>query len=180
MLYLFFGEDTFRSRQGLHKFIERASYKKVRPTSFLWLTSDTFSKSAFQELLRTGSLFGEQYLVVCEGLLKEAEAADFLAENLKFCADSENIFIFWEEILEKSLLNIFKKCAEKIEEFNILSLKESRVWLEEEARRRKVTLPVSLKEELIHQCGANLWLLSQELEKYALTLKTDSLSQKKE
>ncbi len=177
MFYLFFGEDTFQSRRRLHEFLEEIS-KKSRHSS-VWLAPHDFTKPYFNELLRTSSLFGEKQIFVCENLLKEGETADFIVKNTKLCAKSENIFIFWEEQLETPLVNAFKKHAEKNEEFKFLSPREIRAWLENEAAGRKISLPSNLKEELAKQCGADLWSLSQELEKYCLTLKTDSFSENK-
>jgi DNA polymerase III delta subunit len=171
MLYLFFGEDNFRSRESLHEFLRKTS--KGSSLSLSWFDSDTFTRPTFEELTRAKNLFGGNYTVVCEGLLKDADIAGFFQENLKFCASSENTFIFWEEILESSFLNIFKKYAEKIAEFKPLSFRETKTWLEKETEKRKIEIPAILREELIGQCGSNLWLLSSELEKYALSSKKE-------
>jgi DNA polymerase III delta subunit len=168
MLYLFFGEDSFQSRENLHIFLNRISSDEKR-SSLSWFNPDNFLKTSFEELMRAKNLFGGNCTVVCEGLLKDADTADFLKENLKFCAASENIFIFWEEILESFLLAVFKKYAAKIEEFKMLTPREAKLWLQKEAEKRKIEMPDSLKEELIKQCGSNLWLLSSELEKYGLS-----------
>lgn len=173
MLYLFFGEDTFRSRQALREFIEAASKDKSRPFSISWLSPDTFSRANFEEFQRTENLFGGKYLIVCEDLLKEAETADFVAKNLKSCSRSENIFLFWEEGLESSFLKTFKNHARGIEEFKPLSSGKIRNWLEGESKKRKVSMTGDLSEELIRQYGSDLWSLSQALEKHALAPKAD-------
>ncbi len=176
MLYLFWGEDTYRSRQGLHEFIGQLSGGKNRPFSFLWLTPEAFIKSFFEELLRSKNLFDSESIIVCENLLKESDTAEFLEDNLELCGRSENIFLFWEEGLELSYLEKFKRYAKKTEEFKLLPLPQIRIWLEKELKKRKILIAAGISEELIKQCGSNLWLLLQELEKYALTSKTDSLS----
>lgn len=123
--------------------------------------------------MRTKNIFGEECIVVCESLFKEttADILDFLKGNLNLCASSENIFIFWEEILDSAFLNIFKKYAEKIEEFKPLSYRETQNWLKKEAEKKKIALSGDTLSELVHQSGENLWLLSSELEKYALSSK---------
>ncbi len=173
MLYLFFGEDTFRSRQALREFIEAASKDKSRPFSISWLSPDTFSRANFEEFQRTENLFGGKYLIVCEDLLKEAETADFVTKNLKSCSRSENIFLFWEETLEPVFFSTFKKHAENISEFKPLSPLKTRNWLENESKKREVSLAGGLSEELIRQYGSDLWSLSQALEKHALAPKVD-------
>ncbi|MFH0803942.1 MAG: hypothetical protein V1877_02405 [Candidatus Tagabacteria bacterium] len=179
MLYLFFGEDTFRSRQALREFIEGASKDKSRPFSISWLSPDTFSRANFEEFQRTENLFGGKYLIVCEDLLKEAETADFVTKNLKSCGRSENIFLFWEETLEPVFFSAFKKHAENISEFKPFSPLKIRSWLENEAEKRKVSMAGGLSEELIRQYGNDLWSLSQALEKHALAPKADLFLNKK-
>ncbi len=180
MLYLFFGEDTYRSRQALHEFMEKLPQSQNQPLSVSWLSPDTFNNADFEEIARTGNLFGGKYLVVCEGLLKEPETADFVAKNLKACALSENIFLFWEENLESPISAAFEKHAENISEFKPLSALKARNWLEKEAEKRKISLASGLCGELIEQYGANLWSLSQELEKHGLAPKTNIPLIKKE
>jgi DNA polymerase III delta subunit len=178
MLYLFFGEDSFRSRENLHIFLNRISSDEKR-SSLSWFNPDNFLRPSFEELMRAKNLFGGNCTVVCEGLFKDADMADFLKKNLKLCAASENTFVFWEEILESFLLAAFKKYATKVEEFKILIPREAKLWLQKEAEKRKIKMPDSLKEELIKQCGSNLWLLSSELEKYGLSSQKElSLNQK--
>ncbi len=153
MLYLFFGEDTFRSRRKLNEFTGEIFKQSPRP-SFSLFTSESFLKPAFEELLRTKSLFAEKQVVVCESVLQESETADFICKNLKSCADSENIFIFWEE--ESKLPSaVFKKYAEEINEFKTLFPREIKIWLEEEAENKKIILPANAREKLIRRAGGN-------------------------
>lgn len=177
MFYLFFGEDTFQSRRRLHEFLEEASKSSRR--SCVWLAAGDVAESSFGELLRTASLFGERKIFVCENILKEEEAADFIVKNIKACAGSENIFVFWEEEMGAPLAGALKKHAEKAEEFKFLPPGKIRAWLENEAAGKKISLPAGLKEELAKRHGSDLWSLSQELEKYCLAGKTDSLSENK-
>lgn len=173
MLYLFFGEDTFMSRHALREFIETAPKKYKRSFSAFWLSPDTFFKANFEEFQRTENLFGGGYLIICEDLLKELETADFVAKNLKSCASSQNIFLFWEETLEPFFFSTFKKYAENISEFKPLSPLKTRNWLENESTKRKISMAGGLSEELIKQYGNDLWSLSQALEKHSLAPKAD-------
>ncbi len=173
MLCLFFGGDTYRSRQGLREFLERSDKNDFfSPLRFI---PDGFDESAFSELLRAKNLFAEKHTVICESLLEEADNRDFVLNNLKFCSSSENLFVFWEETPEAAVLAVFKKYSQKMEEFKSLPLGRLRVWLEEELEKRKISMPHRHKEELLRQSGANLWLLIQEIEKYYLASKTGAL-----
>ena len=178
MLYLFFGEDGFRSRERLHEFLEQLSDGKDRMFSLSWLDADTFAKPSFEELVREESLFGGHYIIVCENLFKEEDLSDFLVKNLELCKRSKKIFVFCEEELKSPYLRHFQKFAEKVEEFSFLSHPQLRVWLEKEAKKRGIEMTSGFREELIQQYGKNLWTFSQELEKYALTLKKEFLGKK--
>ncbi len=173
MVYLFFGEDTFQSRQRLHKFLEEVK------GNFFWFNPETFEKSAFEELMRTENIFGGKYVIICENIFQEKEIADFCLENLKLCVNSSNIFVFWEENLDSGAVKVFKKYAEKIEEFEFLPLRDLKIWLEKEAEKKKIIIPSVLKEDLIQHGSSNLWLISQELEKYTLSSKKDFETAKK-
>jgi len=178
MLYLFFGEDNFRRRERLHEFLEQLSDGEDRTFSLSRFDSDTFAKISFEELAREESLFGGHHIIVCENLFQEEDLPDFLVKHLELCKCSKKIFVFCEEELKSPYLRHFQKFAEKVEEFNFLSLPQVRIWLEKEAKKREVEMTSGLREELIQQCGRNLWLLSQELEKYALTLKKEFFGKK--
>ena len=180
MLYLFFGEDNFRSRERLHVFLEQLSDSKDRTFSVSRFDADTFERTAFEELVREESLFGGHYIIVCENLFQEEDIADFLAGKLELCACSGKIFVFCEDVLKAVYLKQFQKFAEKVEEFGLLPLPQLRSWLEKEAKNRNIELNSGFREEMIQQYGRNLWLLAQELEKYSLTQKKESLGRKKE
>ncbi len=175
MLYLFFGEDDFRSRHRLNEFLEQITDNKNRALSVSWFNPDTFTKEAFKEIVRGSSLFGGCYVAVCENLLAEKGTADFISENLKACVGSENVFVFWEEDLDPVLLKALKKHTREVEEFKFLSPREARNWLEKEAEKRGIEAPTAFLQDLVRQNGQNLWFLSQELEKYALAPKKDDL-----
>ena len=174
MLYLFFGDDDFRSRQMLRAFTGGLLQNKASAFSVARFDADSFRKDFFLELARGNSLFGDRKIVICENLFQETGAADFLEENLKFCADSEDIFVFWEKGTKIPAIEKLKKIADKAEECKNLSLGQIRNWLKEEITRRNIKIPAGLCEELIRRCGNNLWLFSQELEKYALSRQSES------
>lgn len=180
MIYLFFGEDNFRSRERLHEFLGQLSDGKNRTFSLSWLDADTFAKLSFEELAREESLFGGHYIIVCENLFQKEDLPDFLVKNLELCKCSKKIFVFCEESLEPSHLRYFQKFAEKVEEFNFLPLPQLRIWLEKEAKKKEVEMTSGLREEMIQQYGRNLWLLSHELEKYALNSVKESFSRRPE
>ncbi len=180
MLYLFLGEDNFRRRERLHEFLEQLSVDKDRTFSLSWLNADTFAKPSFEELVREESLFGGHYIIVCENLFQEEDFSGFLVKNLELCACSKKIFVFCEDEVEPSYLRHFQKFAAKIEEFSFLPQSQLRVWLEKEAKQKGIEMTSGLREELIRQCGNNLWLLSQEIEKYALNSEKEFSGRKSE
>lgn len=175
MLYLLYGKDTFRSRQKLNELLDFFRSKTGKFGIFrlegekfpLGLALDR-QKSEFEELLKTGILFAQKHMVICERLMENKFLSEFVSENFSKCADSENVFIFWEESLDGEILKLFKKNTDKIEEFKPLSGVKLKTWLKNEINKRKVQSDPAFLESLIEQCGSDLWCASKEIEKYGL------------
>lgn len=69
------------------------------------------------ELLGGQGLFHNKMIVQMDGLLKNKEIKETIVDNLKEMKESENVFIFIEEELDKITLGKFEKKAEKVQEF---------------------------------------------------------------
>jgi DNA polymerase III delta subunit len=170
MIYLFWGEDTFRSRQKLRELTDDF-IKSREPPAFFHFDAGSFDKTSFEELLKGKNLFSRYCLVICERILSAEsgkETAIYLKDKIDPCSRSENIFLFWEENLAPPILEIFKSNGVKAQEFKFLLPKQIRVWLRQEAGKRNIKVSPSAEEEILTK-GKDLWLLSNELEKYALS-----------
>lgn len=161
MFYLLYGQDTYRSKEKLNKLVEffRA---KVSGLGVFNIDNENFTESKFEELIRAKNLFNKKHIIVCRGLLGDQASADFIMRALKRCADSENIFLFGEEELDKKTLEQAKKQAQKTQEFNNLTGSKLKTWIGKKGAEGRTA------EQIISQCGSDLWCAAKEIEKYRL------------
>ena len=123
MLYLLHGTDFKKSREKLHLLIE-ALLKKESSASQFRIDDENFSEDLLEEMISSQTLFGSRYIVVCDKLFADKEVGEIVLKELKNISKSQNIFIFIEEGLTKTILSRFDKWAEKIQEFKLKEIKK--------------------------------------------------------
>lgn len=167
MLYLLYGKDTLRSRQKLNELLDFFRSKKENSGVFR-MDEENFNIEELEGFLKSKSLFGEKSVVVCEGLLENKAASNFILKNFDRCANSDSIFLFLEKEISDELLGPFKENSEKIQKFDLLVGAKIKKWMQEEAEKRKIKLPESVQEKIAEKCGNDLWCVSSEMELYSL------------
>lgn len=178
MIYLCFGEDTYRKKEKVKELINGFSRENH---SFLFsrLDAENFKKDEFEELIRSADLFGKNRIIVCENILGDKNSAEFIMGNISLCSQSQNVFIFSENNLEPDIAGVFKKHGAKLEEFSYLSSWEIKKWLKNEARKKEINLEENIENNLMEESDKDLWLLASNLEKYCLNKKTAEPLKKK-
>ena len=161
MFYLLHGQDTYRSREKLNELVSYFK-TKVSGLGFFKIEGENFSEAEFQELLKGKTLFEKKYVVVCERVLENKEALNFILGSLDDLAKTDNMFLFWEEEVDEKVLEELKKMAYKVQEYKPLDGVKLKTWL----ATKKV--PANIASEIIKKCGADLWRASKEIEKYEL------------
>ncbi len=159
MIYVFHGNKTLSK---FTKLIE-SLLKKKPDASVFKINSESFSEDQLKELIQGQGLFEKKYIVSLNGVLQEEE----ILSKLKEIAASENIFVFWEEVIDKKTLKKLEKYAEKIsgvdevkekkETFNMFSFSDAlgkkdkkQLWI-----LYQKALQQSVRPEEIH--GIFLW-----------------------
>jgi len=161
MFYILHGQDTYRSREKFNELVSHFK-TKVSDLGFFRIEGENFSEAEFKELLRGKTLFEKKYVVVCENVLENKEALNFIPGGLDDLAKTENMFLFWEEGVEEKVLEEFKKQAYKIQEYKPLDSARLKAWF---AAKK---IPANIASEIIKKSGSDLWRASKEIEKYAL------------
>ena len=161
MFYLLHGQDTYRSREKLNELVSHFK-TKVSGLGFFRIEGENFSEAEFQELLKGKTLFEKKYVVVCERVLENKEALNFILGSLDDLAKTDNMFLFWEEEIDEKTLEEFKKKAYKVQEYKPLD------GVKLKARLAAKKIPANIASEIIKKCGSDLWRASKEIEKYAL------------
>ena len=161
MFYVIYGKDTYRSREKLKELVSHFK-TKVSGLGFFRIEGENFNEVEFQELLRGKTLFEKKYVVLCEEVLKNKEALNFLLGNLDNMAKTENMFLFLEEEVDKNVLGEFEKLAFKVQEYKLLDSARLKAWFS--AKK----IPLNIASDIIKKCGPDLWSASKEIEKYQL------------
>src|SRR3989338_8731887 len=161
MFYLLHGQDTYRSREKLKELVSHFK-TKVSGLGFFRIEGENFSEAEFKELLRGKTLFEKKYVVVCDEVLENKEALNFILGSLDDLAKTDNMFLFLEEEVDEKVLEEFKKQAYKIQEYKPLDGVKLKAWFAAQK------IPLNIASEIIKKCGSDLWRASKEIEKYAL------------
>jgi len=161
MFYLLHGQDTYRSREKLNELVSHFK-TKVSGLGFFRIEGENFSEAEFQELLKGKTLFEKKYVVVCERVLENKEALNFILGSLDDLAKTDNMFLFWEEEIDEKTLEEVKKQAYKVQEYKPLD------GVKLKARLAAKKIPANIASEIIKKCGSDLWRASKEIEKYEL------------
>jgi len=122
MLYLLYGQDTFRGKQKLVQILDFFR-SKIGNLGIFRLEGDNFNLAELEELLKTQTLFGKKHLVVCDRIFESPDAKKFFQNNVEKFATSQNLFIFFEEEITGEDIGLFERYAEKIQEFKPVNKK---------------------------------------------------------
>lgn len=90
---------------------------KKPDASVFKINSENFNEDELKELIGGQALFNQKYIVTLSRLLEVPEAEDFLMNNLKELAESENVFVWVEEKVNSKTLEKISKKSEKVQNF---------------------------------------------------------------
>jgi DNA polymerase III delta subunit len=150
MLYLLHGENFKESRKKLHSLVESLLKKEPNASQF-HIDNENFCYDLLKEMIGSIDLFVGKYIVVVDKIFEDKENGDAVLKELKEIANSENIFIFIEEKLNKTILARFKKWAEKIQEFT-----------EKETKKQEQFNVFSITDALGKRDKRGMWVLYQK------------------
>ena len=117
MLYLLYGTNFKKSREKLHSVVD-SLLKKKPDASFFKLDSSDFLESQLDEFISSQGLFEQKYIVQMDGFLEDKKVGDIVMGKIEEIAKSENVFVFIENSLGKSVLKKVGEVAQKVQEFN--------------------------------------------------------------
>lgn len=171
MIYLLYGEDTYRSRKKLNEIIEE--YRKKSGPYFdferIDAESETFSK--LRNTIGAGSLFSSKKMIVVENFLSSDDCLAFLKEQSAGLKENKDLFlVIWEGKLDPKTEKQISKTEDfftKSQEFKLLGGWALEEWIYNASHERNITL---LPEEHLHllALGGNLWAITNELDKIML------------
>lgn len=119
MIYLFYGENSFKAKQKAREITNALIDKKGEHGRFslFEIDDDNFNIEEAERLINSHNLFGDKNLTVFKYILENKVAEDFCSKNLPRLASSQNIFIFLEKETKEDIFNEIKNLSAKSLEF---------------------------------------------------------------
>jgi DNA polymerase-3 subunit delta len=180
MIYLLFGEDTFRSRSKLAEIVKE--HQKVRHGGLNLFRFDfnDFSMTQasqadeferFKVGLETASMFPEKKFFILENVFSDGGLSKKFLEYLKSKTHllNSHILVFFEAgkpDLDNPLFVFLSKCA-KTQEFKLLGSQSLHNLIRQQAKDLGSEVSSQAIEKLITFFGHDLWALSNELRRLA-------------
>lgn len=168
MIYLLYGEDTYRSRRKLREIAQEYRKKTAGVLDFHKIDAEENDLSALKYAYESSSLFSKKKLIIVENVFSDSCDADLLMKSVIGLKDSKDvIIILWgNEPPPAAKIKSIGRCASKTQEFKNLSGSRLTSWTLEEAKNRGLKLfPARLA--YLARFGNDLWALSNELDKLA-------------
>ncbi len=167
MIRVFTGEDTFRS----HAAYSKARDEAAKLYNLHVLRDENLTEEKLAVALRGQTMFGGASAVAVEGVTAfTGKRADSFVEIIS-SAPKDVEMLFWEKGKPEVRLKVWsflKKNADKWEIFGFPTEGELRAWVSENVRNKGGKISQEAISLLVQYCGADLWSLSNELEKLLL------------
>ena len=151
MIYLIYGKDSFQGREKLKELTDFFR-TKIGNLGIFRIEDENFDPLQFEELIRSQMLFGKKHLVVCNRVLENTGAKFFVKKNIERISVTPNVFLFFEEEIEKELLDLFKKHGEKVQEFKLKKVVEN----------QKDYKPFAICDAVAEKNKSRAWILFQK------------------
>src|SRR5947207_892291 len=135
MLYLLYGEDTYRSRKKMQEIIEQYRTKMGSDLNVHRFDAEEEEIVMLGGILEAGSLFMRKKLVVAEYVLSRSKDAKLLRRIFEpVSADQDTIVVLWERKLDKDGLKQLAEVEDLVtnkQEFAPLEWLVVRKWIEQ-------------------------------------------------
>ena len=107
MLYLIYGEDSYRARKNTRDIVENLAGRDASAAVYR-ITTENAGEEKLKDLISGQNLFGQKSVVVFDGLLN-GELGDFLILSVKEMSGSPDVYVILEEKLESKLVKKISK-----------------------------------------------------------------------
>ncbi len=169
MLIFFYGEDTYRIKEGVKLMIERYKNKGFVLKFFNCQENSSDLTNYFKDEINQYSIFKKKELVVISNVFSSpGDIRKKLLEEKEKLTDSKNVFLFFEEekdINKKDKFFSFLRKKAECQEFRLFSFKEVKNWAGRKFNKRNFKVEEAALELLVQYAGINLWRVKNEVEK---------------
>jgi len=169
MILLIFGEENFLSLKKAQQIKERFSADSEE-ANINEIEAKEFSFSEFVKLSSSLPFISKKRLIIIKDILsskinkdEEKKIAEYLSKIPEYSITLfyENVASFNNKILAQKVMSL----AQKSWDFKKMTSKKVEEWLNEEVRKRKISITKPAFSKLLAFVGNNLWQLDKELDK---------------
>lgn len=166
-IFLFYGEDNYRSTQKL-RFWRQEFVKKYGEEATEIIEGKDLNPPQFTTNIGTLPFLSEKRLIIVKNFLENGSPEDQkkVAEHLEKTTE-QCIIIFFETEPPDKRTSLFQKLSKtgQVEEFKALSPQEITKWIIEKSKKENLQISPKTANYLAEHAGADLWTISNELEK---------------
>ncbi|OHA00642.1 MAG: hypothetical protein A3C12_02010 [Candidatus Sungbacteria bacterium RIFCSPHIGHO2_02_FULL_49_20] len=170
MIYLLYGQDSYRSREKLREIIAEYRKKSEGVLDLHRVDAEDDPDGAMAALRAAPSLFQQKRLAVIEraGLAGEVLWKK-LKPVLKDLADNKNVIaVFWEPNESNKFLKFIEQIGAKSQEFRQMTPAEGKRWLAAFLKTRESSVSSALLDEIVLHFIGDTWRMTNEAMKAAL------------
>lgn len=169
MIYFFYGEDNYRSREKLKETIADIKKKSKSELAFNFFDGGKDKFEKIKENLFSNSIFKENKVLILNNVFSNKDFEKECLALLKEGNIKEDI-IFYEKGKVDKRGSFFKFLVKKArtQEFNFLTEKNLELWIKREVKERNSSISDKAVSLLIKFVGNNLWRIVSEIEKLSL------------
>src|SRR3989338_4102857 len=187
MIFFIYGKDTFRSREYIHKMVEKFRlYRDPQGLNVSFVDCETQTAPAVAESLLTMPFLAERRMIILRHSLSSKQAN--LQETLRALVEekkipSSNVAVFWDT-LDAWKTNAAKALAERllqeefVQKFDLLSGNQLVEWIAKRGEQRGTTIEKQAALFLAAHVGNDIWYLAgliDQLAAYASSSKDQSV-----
>lgn len=180
MIYFLYGTDSYRIREKEQELIAQFLAGDKSGINLEKIDGTEMSLERFEQAISAVSFFSNNKVIVIENLLtqnKDSELKGKIAEKIKKDLSVTILFVeHGEPDKREKLFKVLNK-AENIFVFGPLSDYELRQWINNAVKKRNFEIDRAATEALAVAVGANLWRLTNEIEKIILYAKSRNRDQ---
>ncbi len=167
MILFMYGEDTYRLKQKIREMKEKYISSSLGDTNLAVLDGKTVKADDIIRQALAFPFLAKSRLVIVENLLIEGKKeeqekiGEFLGKN-----PETTVLVFAEAGKPDKRTSLFKKLSkEKAQEFKPLEESGIKVWIRDEVARTGGEIAPPAVDKLFEYVGADLWRLSNEIQK---------------
>lgn len=149
MLYFFYGTDSAKAREKASALIATLSASKPEARVFK-ISTDDWNANTLGDLVGGQGLFHSVSVVQISDVFENEEAKEYILARLSELADSPNIFVLVEGVVDIATVRTVTKAATSVQEFKKTKLEKPKFNV------------FSLADALGERNKKNLWVLYQK------------------